>query len=162
MKIPIVNEHDEIMAKKERLEVDYGHDIFRTASLWITNGKGEILLAQRKLNKKINPGKWGEAVGGTVEGDDSYSMTVIREAAEELGLVDFEMTIGPKQLIIKPCRCYIQWYLACIDKPISAFDIQKDEVEQVMWISNAKLRDELITNPDKYIDVMPEILNLLI
>jgi len=119
------------------------------------------LLAQRKLNKKIDPGKWGEAVGGTVEGNDSYSETIIREVAEELGLTNIEMKIGPKHLITKPCRCFIQWYTACIDKPISVFDIQKDEVEQIMWISKAKLQDELITNPEKYIGIMPEIFKIL-
>ena len=98
MKIPIVNESDEIIEMKERSQVDYDHDIFRTASVWITNGKGDVLVAQRKFDKKIDPGKWAEAVGGTVDGNDSYFDTAVREAAEELGLNDIKITKGPKQI----------------------------------------------------------------
>jgi isopentenyldiphosphate isomerase len=86
MKIPIVNEKDEIIDYKARTDISFEKDIFRTASLWITNSKGEVLLARRKFDKKVDPGKWAEAVGGTVEGDDSYEDTVIREAEEELGI----------------------------------------------------------------------------
>ena len=86
MTIPIVNDNDEVIAAKNRSDLDYANDIFRTSSLWITNKKGEILLAQRAFDKQANPGKWGEAVGGVVEGEDSYDETIRREAEEELGL----------------------------------------------------------------------------
>lgn len=55
------------MQRKSRDDIDYSKDIFRTASLWITNSNGDILLAQRKFDKKVDPGKWAEAVVGTVE-----------------------------------------------------------------------------------------------
>lgn len=108
MQILLVNEQDEIIGSKERAGLDYTKDTFRTASLWITNSDGDVLLAQRKMDKKIDPGKWAEAVGGTVEGDDSYEETIIREAAEELGLSDIEITLGPKQFIDNSARYFVQ------------------------------------------------------
>ena len=161
MEIPIVNLNDEIVTYKDRSEIDYDNDIFRTASLWITNSNGDVLLAQRKFDKKVDPGKWAEAVGGTVENNDSYFETIVREAEEELGLKDIEIKTGPKQFITTPCRYFVQWCVACIDKQISEFEIQKEEVEQIAWLSMNQLNDELRTNPDKYIEAMPKIVELV-
>jgi isopentenyl-diphosphate delta-isomerase len=160
MIIPVVNLKDEVIGSKERSELDYDQDIFRTASLWITNSKGEILLAQRKLDKKVDPGKWAEAVGGTVEGQDSYETTVVREAAEELGLTNLQIITGPKQFITTPCCYFVQWYLAVIDKDISEFVFQQEEVEQIAWVSRDQLEKELVEDPEKYIEAMPNILAL--
>lgn len=160
MTIPIVNRQDEIIGHKDRADLDYSKDIFRSASLWITNSNGDVLLAQRKMDKKVDPGKWAEAVGGTVEGGDSYEETIIREAEEELGLTDLVITPGPKQFITTPCSYFVQWYTATIDKGISEFIIQEDEVEQVAWIPHAQLREELATIPDKYIEAMTRIADL--
>jgi isopentenyldiphosphate isomerase len=82
MTIPIVDAQDNVIAHKNRASIGYANDIFRTASLWITNSNGDVLLAQRKLDKKVDPGKWAEAVSGTVENDNTYE-TIIREAEEE-------------------------------------------------------------------------------
>ena len=57
MMIPLVNKDDKIIGNIDRSDLDYNHDIFRTASLWVTNSNGDVLLAQRKLNKKVDPGK---------------------------------------------------------------------------------------------------------
>jgi isopentenyldiphosphate isomerase len=160
MQIPIVNEKDEIIGFKNRADIDYANDIFRSASLWITNSHGDVLLTKRSLNKKNDPGKWSEAVGGTVEGDDSYENTVIREAKEELGIENFEMTIGPKQMLNGSFYCFAQWYVANIDLPIEAFTIQEEEVDEVAWVPLAQLKLDLVANPDKYIEFMPDILKL--
>ncbi|HKX72594.1 MAG TPA: NUDIX domain-containing protein [Candidatus Saccharimonadales bacterium] len=157
MLIPIVNTNDTIISHKEREDIDFKKDIFRTASLWITNSRGDILLAQRKLTKKVDPGKWAEAVGGTVEGSDSYENTVFREAEEELGIKGIGIILGPKQLITTPCSYFVQWYTAVIDKDLSEFSIQAEEVEQIAWIPRAQLEKELIETPDKYIEAMGSI-----
>jgi 8-oxo-dGTP pyrophosphatase MutT (NUDIX family) len=128
--------------------------------LWITNSQGDILLAQRRHDKKVDPGKWAEAVGGTVEGNDSYEETVIREAEEELGIKNIKLKQGPKQFITVPCRYFVQWYEAVIDRSIDAFVIQENEVEQIAWIKRSQLERELKVTPEKYIAAMPEILAL--
>jgi isopentenyldiphosphate isomerase len=161
IRIPIVDLNDKIITYKDRTEIDYNIDIFRTASLWITNSNRDVLLAQRKYDKKVDPGKWAEAVGGTVENDDTYLDTIVREAEEELGLKGIDIKIGPKQLITTPCKYFVQWYTLCIDKPISEFKFQEEEVEQIAWVSTSQLADELRANPDKYIEALPKILELL-
>lgn len=160
MTVPIVDTQDNIIAHKDRADIDYATDVFRTASLWITNSNGDVLLAQRKLDKKVDPGKWAEAVGGTVEDNDTYEETVIREAEEELGLTNLRITKGPKQFITTPCSYFVQWYIATVDKDASDFIIQQQEVEQIAWIPYTQLQQEVRDLPDKYIEAMKEIVEL--
>lgn len=162
MQVPVVNTKDEIIGYKERDHVDPSEDIVRAASLWITNSQGDILLAQRKFTKRTNPGKWGEAVGGTVEGDDDYESTMIREAREELGLEATNYMLGPKQYIDAPARYFTQWYTLVADLPIDSFTIQEEELEQVAWVSEEQFITELTTTPEKYIDEMQEVSGLFV
>ncbi len=162
MRIPVVNEKDEIIGYKNRADIDPSVDIVRSASLWITNRNGDILLAQRKFTKQSNPGKWSEAVGGTVEGTDDYESTILREAEEEIGHTVKDYDIGPKQYIESPARYFVQWYITVIDNPIEAFHIQEEELEQLAWISEDQFKKELRETPEKYIDEMQDIARLFI
>jgi isopentenyldiphosphate isomerase len=160
--IPIVNRNDEIIGYKERETLDLTNDIVRSSSLWITNRKGEVLLAQRKHDKRTDPGKWAEAVGGTVEGGDSYQLTIYREADEELGICNEQFTLGPKQLVkAPPAHYFVQWYYALLDWPVERFVLQKSEVERVAWWNLIDLRVELQRSPEKYIAALPGMLDLL-
>ena len=162
IKVPVVNENDEIIEYKIREELDLTKDIVRSASLWITNSKGEILLAQRKFNKRTDPGKWAEAVGGTVGGGDLYEATAYREADEELGIKDVEFTVGPKQFVVGPQNGYfVQWYCVILDWPIEKFILQESEVEQIAWWDFTNLHNDLSEHPEKYIDALPEMIGLL-
>ncbi|MDX2776614.1 NUDIX domain-containing protein [Streptomyces caniscabiei] len=162
MIIPVVNEKDENIGYKERADIDPATDIVRSASLWITNPNGDILLAQRKFTKRSNPGKWSEAVGGTVEGDDDYESTMLREAEEEIGISVTKYAIGPKQYVDSPTKYFVQWYTTVIDAPIEAFKVQEEELEQLAWISEAQFVKELKDTPEKYIDEMQDIARLFL
>lgn len=140
--IPIVNERDEIIGHKKRSDINYAKDIFRTASLWITDAEGRILLAQRSSDKKVDPDKWAEAVGGTVEADDSYETTIYREAQEELGIIGEKFERGPKQFVDTPfARYFIQWYIITLDWPLEDFHPQTSELQAIGWWSKDQLRN---------------------
>lgn len=162
MKIPIVNEADEIVAYKDRESLDLEHDIVRSSSLWITNSRGQILLAQRTFNKRTDPGKWAEAVGGTVEGDDTYDSTIYREAEEELGIQGRHFTLGPKQFVKgPPAHYFVQWYLVVLDWPIEKFVPQESEVEKIAWWDKALLEQDMNHHPEQYIQALPRMIRLL-
>ena len=72
MKIPIVNEQDEIIGHKEKKDRN-PKDIMRITALWLTDLEGNMLLAQRSFNKKHDPGLWASAVAGTVEEGETYA-----------------------------------------------------------------------------------------
>ena len=94
MRIPIVNEEDEIIKIIDSTERMKG-DIGRVSALWITNEKGEILLAQRSFTKKRDPGVWDPAVAGTVEEGETYEQNIIKEAEEELSKSKIENMYQP-------------------------------------------------------------------
>ncbi len=45
-----------------------------------------LWVQQRALNKATDPGKWDTTVGGLVAGDESFALSLEREAFEEAGL----------------------------------------------------------------------------
>jgi isopentenyldiphosphate isomerase len=149
-KIIIVNENDKIIKYKKRSEIKQD-DIYRVSALWVQNSKGEILLAQRKFNKKNSPGKWGPAVAGTVERGESYESNIIKEAREEIGLKNIDFQIADKTRRKGKHNYFRQWFLATVDKNLKEFIIQDDEVEKIKWFKKDDLIIQLKNNPNKFL-----------
>ena len=140
VKLPIVDENDNIIDHKERDTVDYQKDIYRISALWIENSKGEVLLAKRVATKKQDPNKWGPAVAGTVDEGETYEQNIVKEAEEELGLKDkFEK--GPKIRIKGKYNYFCQWYVLKTDRNINEFKIEEDEVSEIKWWSKEALKE---------------------
>jgi len=144
MRIPIVDEQDEIIGYKER-EDRNPSDIVRATGLWVTDNYGNILLAKRAFNKKHDPGLWGPAVAGTVEEGETYESNAIKEAEEEIGLKDIDFSIGAK---VRTFSGFAQWFSVTVDHDYK-FVKQEEEVEEIRWFSV----DEL----DRLISEKPEI-----
>ncbi len=150
-KIIIVDDNDDIIASKERESLEV-KDIWRVSALWLTNSKGEILMARRALNKIHNPGKWGPAAAGTVEEGETYDFNIIKETEEELGLKNLEFKKGPKtKNSTGKYNYFCQWYSAKNDKPAEEFKIQKSEVAEVRWFTKEELKKKLQENPNELI-----------
>lgn len=152
-RIIIVNDQDEIIGHKERGTIS-PEDIYRVSALWVTNSKGDILLAQRKFTKSHDPGKWGPAVAGTLDEGETYESNIIKEAEEEIGLKDIKPTIGPKIRETGEHNYFTQWYTLVIDKPAEEFTIQEEEIEQVKWFTRAELERELQEHLNNYLKGM--------
>ncbi|KND47247.1 MAG: putative NTP pyrophosphohydrolase [Parcubacteria bacterium C7867-004] len=164
MKIPVVDRDDTVIGLKERDDLTKG-DISRVSALWITNSKGEYLLAQRALTKRHSPGKWGPAVAGTVEEGETYEINIIKETQEEIGITLSvqELLSGPK-VLRKPGTGYyfVQWYFAVVDKDLSGFTYPENEVTGLRWVSDHELRTNLAGHGDEYIASLHESLELLV
>jgi len=92
----IVDDQDNLIGAKPRNEIDFKNDYYRISGLWLTNSKGQILIAQRLLTKDKDPGKWGPAAAGTLEVGETYESNAYKEADEEIGLTGVKFTQGPK------------------------------------------------------------------
>jgi len=156
-KIIIVNEQDEIVGHKDRDDVQT--EIYRVSALWITNSKGEILLARRAFTKSHSPGKWGPAVAGTVEDGETYESNIVKEAEEELGLTGITFVKDRKELRRTQWRYFCQWFTAVVDKDISDFTINKDEVAEIRWFSVQELRNDVKKDPEQFLVSVREILS---
>jgi len=157
----IVDDQDNVIGAKPRNEVDFKRDYYRVSGLWLTNSKGQVLIAQRLITKDKDPGKWGPAVAGTVEVGETYESNIYKEAEEEIGLTGFEFTQGPKMKSEHPRKSFTQWFMATYDKAEEEFTLQQTEVEAVKWISRDDLAQDIKANPDSYIPTMPRIMDEL-
>jgi isopentenyl-diphosphate Delta-isomerase len=152
-RVIIVNEQDEIIGYKTRRELNAGDidKIYRVSALWLTNSRGDILLAQRAPGKRHDPGKWGPAAAGTLEEGDTYDSNIAKEIEEELGLTSLTLTHGPKIRVSDRYNYFTQWYKAVIDLPIEAFRLQKEEVAAVKWLSPDELERALRDRPNDFL-----------
>ncbi len=158
-KFIIVSENDEIIGEKDR-EAIRTEDIYRVSALWIKNSKGESLLARRAFTKSHDPGKWGPAVAGTVESGETYRSNIVKEAKEELGLVDIDPNEGLKQRTSGKYNYFGQWYHLTLDRDITDFKIQKDEVAEIKWFSKEELIKDLKEKPDDFLGSMQRYVHL--
>lgn len=158
--IIIVDKNDQVIGHKLRQDLQ-ANDIYRASALWLTNSKGEVLLAQRSYDKKQHPGKWGPAVAGTLEKGETYDVNILKECAEELGLINFTFIKGPKTFYNSDYLHFTQWYIAKLDKEVKDFDIQSEEVNKIKWFSKIELEKQVKNNPEKFLPNLPSYFKLL-
>jgi isopentenyl-diphosphate delta-isomerase len=152
-KIIVVDDNDNEIGVKERNELS-PTDIYRVSVLWMTNHKGDVLMAERAFTKKHSPGKWGPAVAGTVEAGENYDENIVKEVFEELGLhvLIQDLKKGPKRKVKGEFNDYFsQWYFYTADIPTESFTIAADEVAQVKWFVFNELKDLIEKEPEKFI-----------
>jgi isopentenyldiphosphate isomerase len=112
--------------------------------------------------KSHDPGKWGPAVAGTLEEGETYESNAHKEAFEELGLTDITLEVGPKQHSTSRRNFFGQWFICRLDKSVTEFVLQKEEVEQVAWVKKVELVKDLQANPDKYVPSLRWVIDELI
>jgi len=153
--IPVVNEQDEIIGYKERSEIQK-EDIYRVTALWITNNKGEILIAQRAFTKRNNPGTRWPAVSGTVEKWESYDENIEKEMYEELWLETIEITPRLHERKSNDHNFFLQRYRAEIDEPISYFTFPEEETAAIKRIAKEELISQIQSHPEQFVPDMGE------
>lgn len=156
MKIQIVDNQDRPIGVKERGTLDDKRDIYRLSALWLTNSRGQTLIAKRSATKRNDPGKWGPAVVGTIDEGETYEENIYKEAMEEIGLEGVKFVQGPKIRVHRPKNYFCQWYLVTLDRSIERFTMQADEVDSLVWIDTVQMKQELKTNLEKYVPSMPQ------
>jgi isopentenyldiphosphate isomerase len=147
----IVNKNDEIIGYKSRNNRS-PEDIIRIAGIWIENENGEVLIAQRSINKKNDPGKWGPAAAGTLEKGETYESNILKEIEEEIGVSLEPADIQSIGNFYEETshKYFVGTFYAKIDSKTN-FVLQKEEVEAVKWISWFDLEKDIIENPTKYL-----------
>ncbi|MFA6391240.1 MAG: HAD-IA family hydrolase [Patescibacteria group bacterium] len=160
-KITVVNENDEEIGFKYRDQINKS-DIFRATGLWITNSKGNVLLAKRALTKSINPGKWSAAVAGTVETGETYEQNIIKEAKEEIGIFGLKFMSYEKTRVRNSSNFFIQWFTLAINKNAEEFMLQTEEVAEVRWFKQSELKKLLIEKPEMFTSSLSQWISLFI
>lgn len=117
---------------------------------WIVNSEGKFLVQKRSKNKRNNPNKWSSTNGLRKIGEESIA-TCIRETQEELG-VDVSNAkikfIGSK---IAGENLIVDIFLTFMNLDINDITIQKEEVEEIRWVTPKELLELDISTTCSYI-----------
>lgn len=151
MKIIAVDVNDKPIEVIDRKDIN--SYITRVASLTVFNLKGEMLIAKRSHLKKNDPNKWGPAVAGTVEEGETYESNIIKEALEEIGLLvsSSDLVTGQKLYRETSHKYFNQKFSVTVDKSISDFKIQQDEVDEIRYINISELQSWIKNRPDDFL-----------
>ncbi|HSW65779.1 MAG TPA: NUDIX domain-containing protein [Bacillota bacterium] len=149
MQIVTVNEADTVIGSKERENLA-STDIYRVARLIILNSRGQVLMAQRALIKKKDPGVWGLAVEGTVEEGEDYESNIRKEAQEEIGVTLGVLNLGPRLRMTGTYNHHCQFFVFHADLDASALHLQEEELAAVQWFTPQALKQEVAEQPQKF------------
>lgn len=87
---PVIQEDGLVVAMAGRVYCHSGsHLLHPVVHLHIIDREERLLLQKRSLKKDLQPGKWDTSVGGHIRYGESVMEALYREAAEEVGLTDF-------------------------------------------------------------------------
>ena len=120
-------------------------------NIWVINGKGKILCTRRASHVSGNPGKWQTYVGGHVKADSTFSETVLRELAEEIGL---EVSQDDPKLVEKGRRegsmHIYKSYAVLFDEDFSKLNFSDGEVSKARWFSFNEYEKSKEKNPNNW------------
>lgn len=130
--LPIVEENGMVQARMTRHYAHNGSmELHPVVHLHLVNRMGAIYLQKRSVYKELLPGYWDTAVGGHVSYGEHISEALFREAAEELGLYDF----NPVPVATYVFRSQTEKELVNVFACVGTFDIipNSEEVELGRW-----------------------------
>ena len=134
----------------ERIEAHEKNLWHHHVSAWIMNYDGEILLQQRALEKKKNPGKWCKT-GGHVDSNETCDEAIKREVYEEIGLKVKDDEVINVEIFksLNPNEHYFAYgYIFFTNNKECDFKLQKEEVLSVRYFTIEEI-EEIRRNNDK-------------
>lgn len=124
----------------------------RHVSAWIMNYNGQVLLQQRSLEKKKNPGTWAKT-GGHVGAGETCEQAIKREVYEEIGLEVNDDEIENIEIFKSPNpdeHYYSYGYIFYTNLSEDEFTLQKEEVNQVRYYSIEEIEEIRKKNDKDY------------
>ena len=154
----------------------------RTAHIWVVrnkDGKAEVLMQKRALNKDSFPGKYDTSSAGHIQAGDEPLESAIRELSEELGIYaskDDLKYVGTfsnqyeKEFYGKMFKdnevSFVYVYEKEVD--IDKLSIQKEELDSVEWFNLEEVyeacqppRDEKFCVPMGGLEIVRKYVNSL-
>jgi isopentenyldiphosphate isomerase len=139
--VDVIDENDVVVGQVTRAEMRRRVLRHRAVFAAVVSSEGKLLIHRRSDSKDIWPGWWDIAVGGVVTAGETYDSAMVRELAEEVGIVGATLHPLSKGAYDDPEVSLIgQCYLVRHDGPVEARD---GEVVELCWVSVAELQERL-------------------
>ncbi len=152
-KLIAVDEQDNIVAYRTRIECHQGEGILHRAfSIFIFNGQQELLLQKRSAQKLLWPDFWSNSCCSHPRQGEKTEIAARRRLKEELGieagliyLYTFQYharfgSIGSEREL---CAVYV----GTSDEPVR---FNQNEISVCKYLDIDSLTADLVTNPDRY------------
>ena len=160
-----------IGVKKERNQIHIDGDWHKVVQIFIINENG-IMLQQRSLKKKSDPGKWCASASGHISAGESSVDAAVKEFKEELGIELNKEEIKLIDTFKSPSirfnngkkiinNHFVDLYIVSKNIDINKVSIQIDEVETVDYFSINKFI-EMVNNKDNRLTDTPILFEHLI
>lgn len=144
----IVNKEGKRIGKASRTECHSGTKLLHpVVHVHVVDRQGRLLLQERSITKKIQPGKWDTSVGGHIMAGENLEDALRRETLEELGLqLDMQKVEEITSYIYESEveKEYIHSFLYRADGP---FSYQEEEIDSIAFYTMPAL--EKLINEDK-------------
>lgn len=152
--VVLVNDKNEEIGTLPKLEAHNANTpLHRAFSVYVFNKKGEFLLTQRAVSKKVFPGVWTNTCCGHPGPGEKTEDAIKRRLKFELGLTPKEITVvlpdyryrAEMNGIVENEICPV--YTAVVSADPHA---NSEEVESYEWIDWKEFLKRLQKNPEKY------------
>lgn len=122
--------------------------IHRTVHVVVFHPDGRMLLQKRNQDKDIQPGKWDTAVGGHIDSGEDHETAVVRELAEELGVIAKFADL--KYLMDSEIRNEVESENVRVFSLIhpGPFNFQLEEISEVKFWKIDELRQAITETPE--------------
>lgn len=149
--ITFVDDNDRVIGygnRSEAIEKGLAH---RIARVFVFNKNGELLIQKRSPRIKL-PGRWDQSAAGHVDEGEDYPTAAAREAKEEIGLRNIELTEFGKfyteetdEGVLK--KRFNMLYIAHFDGELMQ---DNDEVSEIKWTGLKELEEWMSNAPDNF------------
>lgn len=148
----LVNEYDAPLGTMEKMEAHRKALLHRAFSVFIVNGKGEMLLQQRSLQKYHSAGLWTNACCSHPRPGEDTRDAAIRRLWEELGFTTslekiFDFTYRSEFDNGLTEFEFDHVFIGAYDQAVSP---NKEEVSNYSFMSLEEIRAGLASDPQKY------------
>jgi len=151
-KVVLVTEKDEVLGLMEKMQAHENGILHRAFSVFLYNSKGEMLLQKRAAEKYHSPNQWTNACCSHPRIEETYEQAAKRRIKEELGI---DCELEEKFWFIYKADVGQNLWEHELDHVFvgnyeGEFNLNKEEVSEVRYISLENLNIELENNPENF------------
>ncbi|MCI3936680.1 isopentenyl-diphosphate Delta-isomerase [Chryseobacterium aahli] len=150
--VVLVNPEDTVLGLMEKQQAHINGLLHRAFSVFLFNDQGEMLLQKRAAEKYHSPNQWTNAVCSHPRDGESYLEGAKRRLKEELGI---ETELSEKFNFIYKADVGSGLWEHELDYVFTGtynadFNLNKNEVEEVRYISMKDLDQEISEYPEQF------------
>lgn len=151
-KVVLVDPEDNVLGQMEKMQAHQNGLLHRAFSVFLFNRNGDMLLQKRSAEKYHSPNQWTNACCSHPRYHETYLEAANRRIKEELGI---EAELTKKFHFIYKADVGQGLWEHELDHVFfglyeGEFQLNKEEVDSVRYISIENLKEEIAGNPENF------------